>query len=199
VSVVWRMPVMNFRNRIEAADVEAGIRNRALVLTSLALAAVLGGACVSDDGPEASRCSAEPGTAIDVAGEPDWRQYADYRTWTDSEGCLVRIDVLAERPGPEHCDWQDADVLISGRPIGARYTSSDDDLSFVRDPKSVFGRPELSEGVETKAIVPDNAIDSGFRRGGTSLWHIPGDEAAVWLVSGTSAERWPQGESPVCA
>src|SRR5207302_2730778 len=61
-------------------------------------------------------------------------------------GCLVRIDILAERPGPEHCGQGGASVLISGRPLGARYGTSADTLEFVRDPDGVFGRPDLSEG-----------------------------------------------------
>jgi hypothetical protein len=62
----------------------------------------------------ARECMANPGSPLDVAGEPDWRQYADYFPWTDVDGCLVRIDVLAERAGPDHCGWEDSRVLITG-------------------------------------------------------------------------------------
>src|SRR3954464_4055130 len=45
----------------------------------------------ADEGAAAAarRCEAEPGSAIDVAHEPAWRQYAPYRPWTDRNGCLV--------------------------------------------------------------------------------------------------------------
>lgn len=135
----------------------------------------------------------------DVAREPDWRRHADYRPWTDTDGCLVRIDVLAERPGPDHCDWGDADVLIAGSPLGERYTSVDDSVHFVRDPKGVFRQPELAEGYDPDAELPASAVDSGFRRDGIALWHVPNDASAVWLVARESVERWPGGDPPLCA
>lgn len=150
-------------------------------------------------GTDGNDCVAEPGSVIDVSSEPDWRQYADYREWTDADGCPVRIDIVAERPGPDHCGWEDADVLIVGDPLGEPYTSPSDTLHFVRDPNGVFGVPQLSEGFEPDADLPDNAVDSGFRRDGVSLWHVPGDQSQVWLVSDTSIEKWPGGDTPLCA
>jgi hypothetical protein len=90
-------------------------------------------------------------------------------------------------------------VLITGRPLGARYGASADTLEFVRDPDGAFGRPELSKGFAADARVPDEAVDTGFRRGDTQLWHIPSDSSAVWLVEHGRAERWPAGTTPVCA
>lgn len=76
-------------------------------------------------------CDAPEGTPLDVAHEPDWRPYGAYLPWTDRDGCLLRIDVLAERSGPEHCDWQGARTLIGGQPLGARYTAPADGIEFV--------------------------------------------------------------------
>ncbi|MGH3029199.1 MAG: hypothetical protein ACRDNE_00255 [Gaiellaceae bacterium] len=53
-------------------------------------------------------CEAPAGSVTDVAHEPDWRRFADYQPWTTVDGCLVRIDVLADRPGPEHCGFESA-------------------------------------------------------------------------------------------
>ena len=53
-------------------------------------------------------------------------KYADYCEWTNTDGCLVRIDIVAERPGPDHCGWEDADVLIVGSPLGEPYTTPSD-------------------------------------------------------------------------
>jgi hypothetical protein len=136
----------------------------------------------------------------DVAGEPDWRRYAAYEEWTDDEGCLIRIDVLAERPGPAHCGWDGADVIIMGAPLGSNYTSPTDTVEYVRDPKGVFGRPEFVTGFEVEPNPPPAAEDTGFRRGSAELWVQPDDAAVVWVVEGSGrAERWPRGPTPVCS
>ena len=149
---------------------------------------------------EPRECEAAEGEVTDVATEPpDWRQHGDYLPWTDREGCLLRIDVLAERPGPEHCDQQRARVLITGQPLGARYTTAADDTEYVRDPEGVFGDAALTAGFDPDAEVPATAVDSGYRRGDLALWHDPADPSAIWLVGPDQTERWPAGEPPPCA
>lgn len=148
--------------------------------------------------PDERECTSDPRSVTDLGSEPDWRRHADYRPWTDARGCFVRIDVLAERSGPDHCGWEDADVLIVGTPLGEPYTSANDSVTYVRDPDAVFGDPDLAAGYEADANVPAEAVDSGFRREGLSLWHVPGDQSAVWVVEGDTAERWPRGEPPLC-
>src|SRR5215475_11397071 len=66
-----------------------------------------------DAGVRPQRCHGPAGSPTDVDHEPPWRAYADYREWTTNDGCLVRIDVLADRQGPEHCGYQDARVIIT--------------------------------------------------------------------------------------
>ncbi len=171
--------------------------------TACLVVAVLGGCSSTDDDIVAARsetdgCGADGGSATDIESEPDWRRHADYRPWTDGEGCLLRIDIVAERSGPEHCGWEKADVLIVGQPLGEPYTSPEDAVHFVRDPAAVFGQRELAAGYDPDASLPDDAVDSGFRRDDVSLWHVPGDQTAVWLVSGDTAERWPGGDTPLC-
>src|SRR3954468_20783754 len=124
-----------------------------------AVTVIAAGACAGSGSkatPHASphRCVAESGSPTDVAGEPDWRRYAPYRPWTDRSGCLVRIDVLAERPGPEHCGSQGATVLIAGRPLGTRYGTAADTIEYVRDPDQAFGRAQLAQGFEPDARLP---------------------------------------------
>jgi len=171
--------------------------------TATFVAAVLLGTCCSgtggeEPGAEPRACDAEVGSVTDLGNEPDWRRYGDYRPWTDAEGCLLRIDILAERPGPDHCGWEKADVLIAGVPLGEPYTTPDDTVQFVRDPAAVFDLPDLAAGFDPDARLPDDAVDSGFRREDVSLWHVPDDQSAVWLVSGATAERWPRGDPPTC-
>lgn len=86
-----------------------------------------------------------------------------------------------------------------GQPLGARYTTPADDIEFVRDPAGVYGRPELTAGFDPDATLPHEAVDTGYRRDDLALWHIPGDQTAIWLVSPDDVERRPAGETPLCS
>ncbi len=145
-------------------------------------------------------CDGPAGSVTDVAGEPDWRRYGEYRAWTTADGCLVRIDVLADRSGPDHCGWEAARVIIAAIPIGARYSNESNDANYVRDPDNVFGDPATSSAFDPNAKLPAGAADTGFRQGRTELWADPADGGvAIYLVTGDSIERWPLDPQPaVC-
>jgi hypothetical protein len=146
-------------------------------------------------------CPARQGAVIDVASEPDWRQYADYRSWVSADGrCLVRIDVLADRPGPEHCGFDAARVLVTGIPVGARYTTPEDSAHYVRDPDNAFDDLVTARAFDPDAVLPADAADTGFREGDTQLWVDPSDGSAVYLVTGQTVERWPLDPDPaICS
>lgn len=136
------------------------------------------------------------GAATDVANEPNWRQYADYRRWTTADGCLVRIDVLADRAGPAHCGFDAARVIITGIPIGARYTDESSSATYVRDPTNVFGDAVTASAFDPHATLPGGAVDTGLRQQGTELWVDPANRSAIYLVAGALVERWPLDPSP---
>ncbi len=145
------------------------------------------------------RCEGPSGSVTDVDTEPPlWRGAAVYRDWTTTEGCLLRIDVVGDRPGPAHCGWQDARVIVTGSPVGAFHTGPGNEQTFVRDPQGVFGVPELTAGFDTHATLPHDAVDSGYRQGGTQLWSASSDPGAVFVKSGDVVERWPRGRTPLC-
>jgi hypothetical protein len=53
---------------------------------------------------------------------------------------------------------------------------------------------------DPNAELPDGAVDTGFREQGTALWVDPADASVIYLVSGTSTERWPHDPEPAgCA
>ena len=108
-------------------------------------------------------------------------------------GCLVRIDVIADRRGPDHCEYQSAQVIVTGSPLGARYTNDGDDIEYVRDPNDVFG---LAETFDPAAALPADAVDTGFRSEVTELWVVPGDDTSIYLVEADHVERWPSAEPP---
>lgn len=137
------------------------------------------------------------GAATDVASEPNWRQYADYRPWTTANGgCLVRIDVVGDSPGPAHCGYQAARFITTGVPIGRRYTNDLDDATYVRDPENVLGDPAVASAFDPQAELPPGAIDTGLRQQATELWVDPKNQSAIYLVAGASVERWPLDPSP---
>ena len=145
-------------------------------------------------------CAGREGSPIDVATEPGWRAFADYRTWTTAEdGCVLRIDVIGDRPGPAHCRFDAARVIVTGRPVGARYTNSQDATEYVRDPDDVQGDAATAAGFDPDAKLPDDAVDTEFRQDGTELWVDPDDPSAIYLVGDDRVERWPRDPTPaVC-
>jgi hypothetical protein len=146
--------------------------------------------------PEPHACEAKEGTVTDVAGEPDWRRWADYRPWITADWCLVRIDVLADRPGPAHCGYESARVIISGKPVGTRYGGHRDSAHYVRDPENVFGDSRTAAAFDPDSEVPAGALDTGFRQGSIELWADPSDASSIYLVLEQSVERWPLDPEP---
>ncbi len=128
------------------------------------------------------------GAATDVGSEPDWRRYADYRQWSTADGCVVRIDVLADRPGPAHCGFEAARVITTGIPIGARYTDESNGPNYVRDPDNVFDDPAIASAFDPHATLPETAVDTGLRQPGTELWVDLTDRSAIYLVTAASVE-----------
>jgi hypothetical protein len=147
-------------------------------------------------GLEPRACEAEAGSVTDVAGEPDWRRWADYRPWTTAEGCLVRIDVLADRPGPAHCGYESARVIITGEPAGTRYAGPGNSAHYVRDPDNVFGDRVTASAFDPDAELPEGGVDTGFLQGLTELWIDASDRSVIYLVSEGSVERWPLDPLP---
>jgi hypothetical protein len=172
---------------------------RALLVVALVLPACTSTPIATTPTPTQSPAAMFPitcGAATDVANEPNWRQYADYRRWTTADGCLLRIDVLADRPGPAHCGFEVARVIITGIPIGARYTDASSSATYVRDPGNVFLDPATASAFDPHARLPEGAVDTGFRQQGTQLWVGPTDHSAIYLVAGASIERWPLDPDP---
>jgi len=146
--------------------------------------------------PSSGECESESDSATDLAGEPDWRRFF---LWTDALGCLVRVDILYERVGPDHCDFEETRVLVTGDPLGARYTTTADSIEYVRDPNGAYGVVALTDGFAELDSPPADAIDTGFRLRDRELWISPGDPDAIYLNDSQGAERWPRGAVPPCA
>ncbi|HEY5904618.1 MAG: hypothetical protein ACAH81_14685 [Actinomycetota bacterium] len=113
---------------------------------------------------------------------------------------MVRIDVIAERSGADHCGFEEADVLITGRSIGSPYRGSDSATHYIRDPNGVFGDGRLQRGFVAGARLPDGARHTGYvSEVGDELWVVPGTDHAIFIVSADgTVERWPAGQEPYC-
>jgi hypothetical protein len=160
-------------------------------------ASVAASSSASSSGGAPVACAGRPGSVVDVASEPNWREFGEYRTWTTAEGnCLIRIDVISDRPGPAHCGFDAARVIITGMPIGARFSSQADAAEYVRDPENVLGDPDTAAAFDPDADLPPGAVDTGFRQDDTALWFDPADQSVIYLVTDGSAERWPLDRTP---
>lgn len=142
------------------------------------------------DAPLSSEsCDTVPPTSVEPA-------QSEATPWT-IDGCDVSAEVVLDRPGPAHCAWDSARVIVIGWPLGTSYTPTDvPELEYVRDPLDLF---ELGTQYEQLDEVPDGVVDTGYRQQNTELWMNPIDPSSIYLVDETSIERWPLAVSPLCA
>ena len=149
---------------------------------------------------EARECDAQSGSPIDLASEPqDWLQYGAYLRWTDSDGCLVRIDVISHHHGAAHCGWQTMESITIGRPIGASIGAGALAANrYVWDSRGVL--PDGPIGSEMQlSDMPVTAFDTGYRRDGSELWLDENDDSVLYRVSGNSVEAFQLSSSGLCA
>lgn len=164
---------------------------------------------------EVFEASAKDGSPIDVVripvtlvpGPPDPIAAAVEGPWTDAQGTPVAdgIDgplVLRMVQGPDHCGQTSMTFLYMAWPPGSEARNTDRSLAdgrvrqYIRDPHGLLGS---SSGVrfEPAAMLPDDAEDTGLRRGAWHLWVAQSDSSqAVYLVSAEpgepAVERWPR-------
>lgn len=144
---------------------------------------------VPDAPPPSESCDSAP---LD-GGQP---APSDATSWT-IDGCDVSREVVLDRPGPAHCGFDSARVIVIGWPLGTSYTTVDvPDLEYVRDPFDVF---KLGTRYEELDKLPDGVVDTGYRQQKTELWMNPIDPSSIYLVDDTTIERWPLAVSPLCA
>jgi len=186
----------------------------ALTAASLTLLSACGGDAAAPEQPVAEsrphRCTDAPGFITDLSAEPRaWRSAASGRFWTTTDGCLVRMDVVADCSGPDHCGWASARYVVVAHPPGGiwrlerpneRLAESARPRHYVRDPEGVYDRPDTTRLLDLDATLPADAKDSGLRHGAEELWFVPGDAAAVFVKDESGVERWPLDDNlPLCS
>jgi hypothetical protein len=151
---------------------------------------------------KARTCEGAPGSIADVAGEPPlWRENTSGRAWITTDGCLARIDVIADHDGAAHCGFRSARFIVTGHPIGARYSSPRDAHVYVRDPENAFGDEHTAGLLDLEAALPPDAADTGLRLGPVQLWAVPDDPERIYVATpGGPVESWPLDREPaLCA
>lgn len=111
-------------------------------------------------------CETSDGSALDLAAEPsDWLIWDSYIRWADTDGCPLRLDVVAHVRGSERCGWQGAEFITMGRPIGEpigkRY-SLESTSRFLWDPDAVLPKGPFGEVLDEDDLEVA-VVDSGFR------------------------------------
>jgi hypothetical protein len=110
--------------------------------------------------------------------------------WHTAGGDPVPVTRIRSDAGPEHCDWQDITFLTLG--------SGEQERQFLRDTTGELQR-SLTTTYDGRAVLPQDATDTGFERNGRHLWLDP-DGTAAYLVrtdDPTDVERWPAEKEPI--
>lgn len=174
---------------------------RICVAVALSLITIACDSSIGASSPENPReCDAQPGSPIDLASEPqDWLQFGTYLRWTDSDGCLVRIDVISHHHGAAHCGWQSMESITIGRPFGSSIAAGSSSANrYVWDPQGVLPDGPVGSWLNL-SDMPDTALDTGYRREGSELWLDDENETVLYRVSGDTVEAFQLSSSGLCA
>jgi hypothetical protein len=117
-----------------------------------------------------------------------------YGVWLDAGGDAVPTSQVMTLRGAKHCGWEDVTFIEVDR-------ASTRSRQFVYDPSGELDQ-QLRTTYDAHALLPADAHDSGWRRGGLALWLYPGGDAAylVNLADPSDVQRWPRAEHAIgCA
>lgn len=140
--------------------------------------------------------AAEAGSPTDLASEPtEWLQYNDYLRWQDEAGCNVRVDVISNSMGPDHCGWTKAEWLTIGDPVGTSVGQeqiSEDARTYIWDPEGDLGVDDGIDRATTLPVdeLPETAAATGYQRDGGELWLDPKDPDHAYRVRDGEAQRF---------
>ena len=129
-------------------------------------------------------CDAEPDSPTDRNSEPQqWLAFGEYKRWLDAEGCPVRIDVISNINGAEHCDLEDAEFVTIGRPLGRSIISLPPETMnrYVWNADGVIQGMPPGEIIELSDL-PTTAIDTGYVQGNRQLWIDDESDSVVYVV-----------------
>jgi hypothetical protein len=114
-----------------------------------------------------------------------------YGAWVDSAGKPVPTQRVMSTHGADRCDWQDVTFIVLDR-------EADKPLQMVSDPSRLLSK-QLMSAYDAHTSLPDDAKDTGWRRGGFALWMQPFGDAGymVNLADTNDVERWPRARAVI--
>lgn len=86
--------------------------------------------------------------------------------------------------GARHCGWESVSFIEIDRE------------QYVYDPGSTIPRDFLAGEPEAHAVLPDDAVDTGLRKGGWELW-LAADGQAAYIVTPDDVQKWPHAYEPI--
>ncbi|MCH8910409.1 MAG: hypothetical protein IH867_06695 [Chloroflexi bacterium] len=116
--------------------------------------------------------------------------------WTIN-GERVPKGTISTLTGLEHCGWESATLLHIGSPLGSVMESGRDTNQYIRDPEGVFIQlaARFRSTYEPDADLPVDAEYSGYMKNGVELWISQSQlDTVIYMVDGSSVERWPKAE-----
>lgn len=120
-----------------------------------------------------------PASVTDSGGE---------EIWTDRSGKRVATTTLSGHAGAEHCGWQSAHFLETGR--------GEERRQYVRDPDGVIEEELLTTPYDGDVRMPAGAHDTGYRYGDRRLW-LTDDRSTAYVRTSDGVEAWPLAKETV--
>jgi hypothetical protein len=117
--------------------------------------------------------------------------YPGYGWSRDGHGPVDGAE-LTTIAGPAHCRWESATMMFIGWPPGTSATQFASARMFIRDPRGVYADGRYRDGLDLHASVPPDARPTGHRIGPIALFVSSSDDAGIYLVAPSGAERWPR-------
>ncbi|WP_367319112.1 hypothetical protein [Streptomyces sp. HUAS ZL42] len=131
----------------------------------------------------------ETNASCDPAELPaDLTDSKEYEIWTDRNGNRVPTTTLVSHAGAEHCDWQSAHFLGTGR--------GKDHRQYVRDPDGVLESGMLTAPYDGDVRMPADAHDTGYRLDDWQLW-LTDDRSTAYVRTPDGVEAWPRSKEMV--
>jgi hypothetical protein len=147
-------------------------------------------------------CAAQSGSPIDIESEPvQWLAFGTYERWFDADGCPVRIDVISHIYLAAHCDWQEAQSITIGKPLGAsvEYVTPETANRYVWDPNGVI-RDVTADRTIDPTELPSTATRTGFSQGQSHLWIDLKDESVLYIVDAANVTVWERDfDAGICS
>jgi hypothetical protein len=119
--------------------------------------------------------------------DPSTDEEIPRQVWQDVDDNRVPTSVISSSRGPEHCDWETVTFLSLRR------------QGYISDPDNVLEGRGFVTPFDADAVLPSDAVDTGYRRDDRRLW-LSIDRSIAYVVTDDAVEAWPSSiEEFACA